>query len=273
MNEKNFLHNDWAAMPTAQLDAILQEELRQENPKEEVVLGILQVLEEREADHPVTIHRQVSDAWDEYRRKTASPEKRSRTPLWFACAAAAAMICIVIMAIPQTVEAESIFDVLFRWTESVFEFFSPEHDATKPTTLYVFETDNPGLQQIYDEVTAQGAKEPVVPMWVPEGYVLTEIKVIQELNGMKVTARLQKGDSGIVLAYRVSADIVASQYEKEDASVKVYECAGVCHLIMDNDDNIAVTWAVDGAECSLKTDLEIEDIHQIIKSIYRRKLS
>ena len=132
MNEKNFLHNDWAAMPTAQLDAILQEELRQENPKEEVVLGILQVLEEREADHPVTIHRHVSDAWDEYRRKTASPKKRCRAPLWFACAAAAAMICIVIMAIPQTVEAEGIFDVLFRWTESVFEFFSPEHDATIP---------------------------------------------------------------------------------------------------------------------------------------------
>ncbi len=273
MNKENSLHNDWAAMPTAQLDAILQQELRKENPEEEVVLGILRALEEREADRPVTIHQEVSDAWDKYRKKTASPKKRSRTPVWFVCGAAAAMICIVLMAIPQVVEAESIFDVLFRWTESVFEFFTPEQDATTPTTQYIFETDNPGLRQVYDEVTAQGAKEPVVPMWLPEGYVLIEMKTIQTPIGVKITARFQKDDSVIVLAYRVSEDIVASRYEKEDASIKIYECAGVCHLIMDNGDNIAVTWAVGGTECSLKTDLEIEDIHQIIKSIYRRKLA
>ena len=41
---------------------------------------------------------------------------------------------------------------------------------------YVFETDHPGLQQIYDAVVEMGVTEPVVPMWVPEGYDLVEYK-------------------------------------------------------------------------------------------------
>ena len=273
MNEKEYLHMKWSEMPTEQLDEILQQELRKENPEEEVVLGILRILEEREADHPVAMDLEIRNAWEMYHEKTAPSKKSSRKPIWFAGAAAAAVIIIMLMAIPQTVQAESLFDVFFRWTESVFEFFTPGEDIPKPTTAYVFHTDHPGLQQLYDEVTALGATEPVVPMWVPEGFELTEVKTMQMLNGMKVSAAFQRGDSTIMLAYRVSADIVASRHEKEDVSVEMYECTGVYHFIMDNGENLSATWTVDGAECSLSTDVEKETVYEMIKSIYRRKLS
>lgn len=273
MNEKEYLHMTWSEMPTEQLDEILQKELRKENPEEEVVLGILRILEEREADHPVAMDLEIRNAWEMYHEKTAPSKKSSRKPIWFAGAAAAAVIIIMLMAIPQTVQAESLFDVFFRWTESVFEFFTPGEDIPKPTTAYVFHTDHPGLQQLYDEVTALGATEPVVPMWVPEGFELTEVKTMHMPMGVKISAAFQQGDSAITLFYRVSADIVASRHEKEDSAVEAYECAGIYHFIMENDENMAVTWAVDGAECSLSTDLDKEIIYEMIKSIYRRKLS
>ena len=260
-------------MSTEALDEKLQQELRKENPEEEVVLGILRILQEREADHPIAIDQTVSDAWDAYKQKISPRKKRNPRPFWVISAVAAAVICIVLMAIPQTVGAESVFDVFFRWTASVFEFFIPGQEKPKPSTEYVFQTDHPGLQQVYDAVTAQGTTEPVVPMWVPEGFELKDIKTTQLPNGINCVAILQRVEKTIALTYRISSDIVASQYEKEDASIEAYAYVDVYHFIMDNGNNMVVTWMADGVECSLTTDLERETVYQIIKSIYRRQLS
>lgn len=260
-------------MPTQQLDKALQQELRKEDPEEEVVLGILRVLEEREADYPFAIDQKVSDAWDKYRKQTTPAKKSSRRHLWLLCAAVAAMLCIVLMAVPQTVGAKSVFNVFFRWTESIFEFFTPGQDVPKPTTAYVFQTDHPGLRQVYDEVTAYGETEPVVPMWVPEEYELTEMKTIQHLTGITVCATLQKGVSTIVLTYRILDKGVVPQHEKEDIDADPYECAGVDHFIVINDDDISVKWKTDRTECALSTDIEKEGVYKIIQSIYWRKLS
>jgi len=235
-------------------------------------LGIMRVLQEREEDCPVEIPKEIHDAWEQYSERTVAPKKTKRKRMWFMSMAAAAMICIVFLTIPQTVGAESIFDVFFRWTESVFEFFIPGQDEPRPPTEYVFRTDNPGLQQLYDKVTELGVTEPIVPMWVPEGYELVELKYTQMLNGSKVYAILQLNDSSITISYRISIEIIPMLYEKEDSTVDTYEFLGTSHFIMDNEQNILVTWTVDGAECSLSTDLKREEVHKIVKSIYKGEL-
>lgn len=270
---ETFLHKAWSEMPTEQLDEQLQQELQKENPEEEVVLGIMRVIQEREADCSEEITDEVCDAWEKYSEMADSPKKNSRKRMWFVSVAAAAIICIVSMAIPQTVGAESILDVFFRWTESVFEFFAPGQDATNPPVAYEFQTDHPGLQQVYDKVTELGVTEPVVPMWVPEGYKLIELKSTQMLNGSRVYATFRLNDSSIMLAYQISVEVIPMQYEKENSAVEAYEYANVCHFIMANDENILVTWAVDGAECSVSADLERDDLYKMIDSIYRKELS
>ena len=273
MSEKVFLHKAWSEMPTAQLDEVLQQELRKENPAEEVVLGIMHVIQEREEDCPVAISEEIHDAWEQYSERTAAPKKTNRRHMWFVSVAAAAVICIVILAIPQTVGAESILDVFSRWTESIFEFFTPGQDKPKPPTEYVFRTENPGLQQLYDKVTELGVTEPMVPMWVPEGYVLTELKTRQIWNGMKVHAIFQLNNSSITLSYRISGEIIPMLYEKENVAIEVYEISDICHFVMNNDQNVSVTWTVNGAECFISADLCKDEAYRIIDSIYRREMS
>ena len=272
MKDKNNLHKAWSEMPTAQLDEVLQQELRKENPSEEVVLGIMHILREREEECPVELSGDIRDAWKQYSKRSAASRKTNRKRMWFVSTAAAAAVCIVILAIPQRAGAQSIFDAFFRWTECVFEFFAPEETVPKPSAEYVFLTDNPGLQQVYDEVAEQGVTNPVVPTWVPEGYVLTELKSLPIQNGKKVCARLQLNDSSIVLSYKISAEIIATQYKKEDSGVEVYESANVCHFIMNNGKNISITWTVDGTECSVYADLERDDVYKLIDSIYKKDL-
>ena len=262
----------FAQMPTAQLDEMLQSELRKEDPEPEVVLGILKVLEEREADDPVLITPGVSDAWEKYKEKIAPPKKNTRKRVWFASVAAvAAVLCIVLMAIPRTVGAESVFDVLFRWTESVFEFLDPEHDESLPQLTDDFVTDIPGLQQLYEQVTELGVTEPVVPMWLPEGYELTELKVTPMPNGNKVVAKFEKDNGNVLISYRISSEI-AIKFEKEDSTVEVFEVADVSHFIMDNGEKLSATWSANGAECSVVAKLEKEDLYEVIKSIYKKDL-
>ena len=134
---------------TEQLDQLLQAELQRVFPDEEVVLPILSELEQREQNLPTQITEDVVAAWRKFEAKTKPIKRRQSSRAWFVSVAAAVLL-LVVMAVPRTVGAESLFDVLIRWTESVLFVSSPEQEATKPVVSYDFETDHEGLQQLYE---------------------------------------------------------------------------------------------------------------------------
>ncbi len=263
----------WKQLPAEELDQILQAELEKEHPNEEVVLPILRILEEREKDYPVEKTPEVLALLEKIRKhETSSKQSKSKRGLIAGIAALAAVVCIVVMAIPRTVGADSVMDVLFRWTGSIFEFFTPEQDATNPPVDYLFETENPGLQQLYDKVTELGVTESVVPMWLPEGFVLSELKELPMPGGSKMCGEFKNGSDAVLITYRISTDIYP-KVEKEETGVELFETAEVSHFIVENEDNLSVTWTVDGVECLLNTNIAKEDLYTIIKSIYRSELS
>ena len=261
----------WKQMPTEELDKILQAELEKEHPNEEVVLPILHELEEREKDIPVEKTPEVLAILDKISKHETSSKQSIHKRRWLAgIAAAAAVVCIVVITMVPTVRAESLFDILFRWTSSIFEFIDP--DNRYPSADGDFVTDNPGLQQLYDKVTELGVTEKVVPMWLPEGFVLTELQEIPMAGGIKVHGEFKNGDNNISITYRISADI-SVKFEKEEAGIEVFEAGQANHFIMDNDEYFSVTWSVDGVECLINANIAKEDLYTIIKSIYRSELS
>lgn len=263
----------WQQMPTKELDRILQAELEKEHPNEEVVLPILHELKEREKDIPVEKTPEVLEILEKLSKHNTSSKQSIHKRRWLAgIAAAAAVICIVIMSVSPTAQAESLFDILFRWTSSIFEFIDPDKNESYPIANRDFTTDNPGLQQLYDKVTELGVTEPVVPMWLPEGFVLSDLKERPLPGGNSVHCKFENGSNVILITYRVSTDI-SPKVEKEETGVEVFEAGEISHFIMDNDEYFSVTWSVDGVECLLNTNLAKEDLYTIIKSIYRSELS
>lgn len=262
----------WQQMPTKELDQILQAELEKEHPNEEVVLPILQELEEREKNLTAEKTPEVLDIMEKLSKHKTSSKQSIHKRRWITgVVAVAAVACIVVMALPRKVGAESILDVLFRWTSSVFEFFTPEQDAVNPPVDIVFETDHPGLQQLYSKVTEMGVTEQVVPTWLPDGFELTELKMSPLSGGNKAHARFENGRQLITISCRISTNITA-RFEKEDSAVEVYDYADISHFILQNDDNLSVMWTIDGVECSILTDIEKDNVYKIIKSIYRGSL-
>ncbi|MBQ7768073.1 MAG: DUF4367 domain-containing protein [Oscillospiraceae bacterium] len=264
---------EWKQLPTDELDRILQAELEKKYPNEEVVLPILQTLEDREKDYPVEETPEVLALLEKLSEHKTPPKQSKSKRRWITgIAAVAAAACIIVMAVPRTVGAESVFDILSRWTSEVFEFFTPDQDKKKPPAEYLFETDNNGLQQLYDKVVELGITEPVVPMWLPEGFELLNLKATPlRDNGYKVNAIFRGNEKGVSITYRISNDIT-TKFEKEETAVELYDYADVSHFVLVNDENLSVTWAIDGVECLINTDVSREDVYIIIKSIYRRPL-
>lgn len=264
---------EWKQLPTEELDQILQAELEKDHPNEEVVLPILRILEEREKDYPVaktpgvlTLLGKLSE------HETSSKQSQNRRGWVAAIAALAAVVCIVVMALPRTVGAESIFDVLFRWTSSVFEFVHPDKNDSYPDEDGVFATDHPGLQQLYDKVTELGVTESVVPMWLPEGFELLNLKATPIRDDEYKVNAVFKGDGKVIsITYRISRD-VSTKFEKEETAVEVFDSGDISHFILENGENLVVTWTIDGVECLVNANIEKEDVYTIIKSIYRRPL-
>ena len=172
------------------------------------------------------------------------------------------------MSVPSTAQAESLFDILVRWTSSIFEFIDP--DESYPDADSDFATDNPGLQQLYDKVTELGVTKSVVPMWLPEVFVLSELRELPMAGGIRVHGNFKNGE--LLITYRISTDISA-KVEKKDAGVELFQFEDVDHFIVENNGSFSVTWTVDGAECVMNANVSKEDIYIIIKSIYRSELT
>lgn len=257
-------------MPTRELDEMLQAELRNEKLDDDLVRLILDVLETRETGHPVENNEEITAAVEKYaaylegvKEPPARPARR-----WGILLKVASILVVVgllTFVVPQAANAESFFEMLARWTDSVFEFFNPSEPNDQPE--YVFETDHPGLQQIYAAVVELGITDPVVPMWIPEGYELSNIKVDKWPAEDTIFAEFRNDEYSIAFSIILHNNETPYQHAKDPQNVQECEIAGNKHYVFENDGEIIATWSAESIECVIATDCQ-EDIHKILRSIY-----
>lgn len=253
-------------IPTPELDAMLRAELEKEPPDEHAVRLILKILRDREADYPVEIDEQIDKAWKEYEKKTAPDQPNFRTPLLKA--AASLLVCgLLLFTLPQEASAGSFFDRIAAWTESIFELFSPSYSG-KVQKEYVFQTDHPGLQELYDTVTELGVAVPVVPMWLDKGYELEYCKVIDTPTTTKVTASFLYGSNEVLYEMNIYSQNIPSEYHKDVPDAKKHESNGVIHNVFRNEKLWTVVWTRDNIECFFTIDCQESTLRKILDSIY-----
>lgn len=253
-------------LPTLELDAMLRAELEKEPPDEHAVRLILKVLREREADYPAETNEQIDKAWKEYEEKTTRWESRGGTA--FLKAATILIVCgLLLFTLPQEASAGSFFDRITAWTESIFELFSPS-DSGKVQKEYVFRTDHPGLQELYDTVTELGVTVPVVPMWLDEGYELADCKVIVTPVATRVTATFLCGDKTATFELNIFSQNIAREYHKNEPDAELFESNGIIHNLFRNEELWTVVWARDNIECFIAITCQEDILYQILDSIY-----
>ena len=272
-NNQTFQKEELEKMTTQQLGDLLRKEVTRDDYNEEVIRLLLDMLEQREAEQTAKTDVDVHAAWEEFRTQYAMPAKEikarsSKVPSrWLVrVAAAAAVICLIVFAAPAAMGAENIFTLIGRWTASIFEFFTP--GGANQQQEYEFKTDNPGLQQVYDTVAELGVTEPIVPMWLPDGYELVELKTIEEPDKTQITAKFCDDNQFASIVFNVHTEKTPMQYPKDNAEAEMFEYADVKHYILQNRNQSVAVWVTDMIECCVAADFDKEELYRVIKSIY-----
>lgn len=258
-------------LQTEELDRMLQQELRKETPDEEVVLPILDVLRDRDTCTTVEIDDTASNAWEKFQNTQMITEeklqnKERKTSFRRKIAVLAVAACLVVVIIPVAFGKEGFFSAVARWTKDFFSFSDFNKDAEDDT--YIFKTDNPDLQQLYERTKELGIEERVVPTWLPSGFVLEEMKVSQTESGRKLIACFFNGDESIVFG-TVEPRQNNVLFEKSDGTVETYEVQGIEHFITFNRDAVYAVWFSNNNEFYIITTLGRAELLQIINSIYK----
>lgn len=256
-------------LPTPQLEQMLDEELQKETSDPAAVKLILSALEERDAANPKTGHSVSEEARQKYRAQMEAlfPPKPPRP--WVPLLRAASVVLIIgllFAVVPQKAEAETFWEMLQRLSNTVIEYFSGE--GTLVERAYAFDTNNEGLQQVYDAVVELGVTEPVVPMWLPEGCEL--IDFVEKTTPMLrcIYASFSNDNGEIIYKVDVYEGEPAHQYYRDDTFFEAYEQNGTIFNISKNIDRWTVVWTKDNIEGHLTLDCQEETLRRILKSIY-----
>lgn len=251
------------------LEDMFRAEARKDPPDYDLLLTILHILEERNAEAAVELTPEEESVWKNYQKRVKSRAGKPAKP-WAHVLRIACMLLIIgvlFCVIPQTAEADGFWDRIARWSADFFEFFNP-YSVEKPKEEYVFQTDNPGLRQVYDAVVELGITDPVVPMWLPEGYELVECKRFEDLQKRYVFSMFSNGTSCIVFNYAINYSDRTRQYPKDQLDVTSYEAYGINHNIFQNKDKWTVAWMRNNTENHFTIDCQEDILYKILMSIY-----
>lgn len=274
LDNELILRRELKAVPSEQLRVILHAETGKDVPDDDLILTILHILEDRDPDEIEPASAREEAAWKLFRKRVKARKRRPRL-VWRSLSSAAVLLLVVgllMVTIPSQAEADSWWDRIARWTDDFFGFFRDEEEETFNLEDYEFRTDNPGLQQVYDAVVEMGVTEPVVPMWLPEGYELLDIVTDTTHEFKAIVAMLADSKKTIIYQMAVLSTDVSGQYMKDQTPVMIVEKYNTAYNIMKNNNIWVIAWTRNNIECSLFVDCQEDVLHEILDSIYKRRI-
>lgn len=258
-----------AGLPRQELRRMLAEELGKDMQADgNFVRRLLAELRGRGANPAFTDDEAVNAACEKFRAATQTKPVPRKT--WYQhrllkAASVVLVLGVLFFSLPAA-EAKTVPDVLTWWSDSLFQFFRP---GSRPNVEdYVYKTDHPGLQEIYDAVTEAGITTPIVPSTLSDEFKLTELEVSQLEDDISIYSRLTSDRNKILFMAITHKEQAMLQYEKKDESIAVWNIAGIEHYVISNNAMLVVTWVTDKIECTITTDCPEEDVYRLIYSIY-----
>lgn len=266
-NSKTGLRAALEQLPEEELKDLLQAELERPEPDGDSVRLILRVLEEKGRGRKAPMTPRKEQAWQTYCRRVESL-RRSRTLRPAPALRAAAVVLVLTLCLsflPRQAQAESFWEMLQRWSGAVIEFFDRDDRFSQE---YVFRTNHPGLQQVYDAVTELGVTDPVVPMWLPDRSELISLSERYSPVQNGLCAVFSINEKEIVYKIDVYNEEPAHQFYRDDTHYETLEQDGTIFHITRNIDQWTVIWSKGHIECSMGIDCSEEVLKRILESIY-----
>ena len=179
--------------------------------------------------------------------------------------AAAAMLVIVIgSSITANAMGFDLWEVIARWTQETFHFGyieqSDESNAPSPD----FISPCSSLQNTLDQYNITTS---LVPTWIPDGYIESDVSIIQTPKHRAFKADYEHGESIIIIRIAEYLDSCPVQVEQSDSLMEIYESADIDYYIFDNNGFLQAVWINENYECYISGPLTLSELKLIIDSI------
>ena len=164
--------------------------------------------------------------------------------------------------------------MLAEWTAEKITLTPGQIEYVNPDDLHI--PEEPGeYADIQEALTAYGLDRPVVPKWMPEEFELTQLIVDDEDLGKIIFSTLYRDRENTIViqinVYLEYKDRVLDSFGniyKDEGDPIPYEAGGITHLLITNAGRSTALWANGPAECLISGDITMEELKQMIDSIY-----
>ena len=179
--------------------------------------------------------------------------------------AAAAMLVIVIgSSITANAMGFDLWEVIAKWTQETFHFGyvgqMDETNAPSPEFLHPCASLQEALNQC--NITTD-----LVPTWIPDGYIESNVDIIQTPKHRVFQVNYENGDSIIIIRIADYLDTHPAQIEQSDSLIEIYPCSGIDYYILDNEGILQAAWISENFECCISGPLSLDEVKHIIDSI------
>lgn len=268
--------SEYDAMDTETLNALLRQDCDSPDdgePDTERLLYIMEVLaKRREKSNPSG--KTTEQAWEIFlenycpdKELAASGKKQAeKRALWLRRVIAAAAAVILIVAVPVTARAlswEEVWDIFARWAKETFSFVSGEQtQITEPDRSSTEE-----FSSLQDALIKSNRDPSIVPTWIPDGFVLTEIR--KEITPVREMfyARYDKEDKTLSIRIHNHISEDHQKFEINEELIEVHVHQNVEFFLFNNKGQICALWAKDTYECLITADLSVDELKLMIDSI------
>lgn len=287
-------------LSTEQLEELLRMDVEESKPgNEDVVFHILEVIEQRENEHPTGRIPDVDKAWAEFQEYYNVPEgadtslypcetvsddssentaehcswRMPRMRRWLKQGLVAVIAIAVVFGGIVVAQAAGVdvFGTIGRWTNNVFHFDLSADETSTSTGIYVGEgiSEYAALQETLASV---GIDENLAPTWFPVGFNASDPEILTTNINDTVCLELFNEKNGQyisieIIRYNTEQHLQATQFEKDANNVEQYSNEHQTFYILSNADTITATWSNDLIMMQLSGNIPKDDLKKIIDSI------
>jgi len=180
----------------------------------------------------------------------------------------AAVVAICILVIGNSITASAfgfdLWEIIAKWTQETFHFGYAGQDENSNAPSSNFGRPCASLQEALDDYNIQ---VPLVPTWIPEGYVEVDVSAEETPMQRRFAAKYQSDESSFRIRIAEYLSSAPAQVEQSDLLLEVYTIDETQYFIFDNNGQIQVMWIIDKYECCISGPLSLSDIKSIIDSI------
>lgn len=188
---------------------------------------------------------------------------------------AALVALLLLLTVATAAAGYDIWRMLAEWTAEQITLAPGQIEYIDPDDLHI--PEEPGeYTDLQEALTAYGLNRSVVPKWLPEGFVLDDLIVDDLGDGDQIVfhAPYRRGNNYLI----VQMDIYLENenrsqdnfwdFQKDEGDPIPYEAGGITHLLTTNAGRPVALWANGPAECCISGDITMEELKQMIDSIY-----